>query len=254
MTVSKIIFLLLVISFLGCTSTPVVEYSPFVGVPRDKPIKVIAFKGVASNELSTTSIGQYLLTGAAIGGAAGVEAGFETGLELTGGDCGEFFIVCLALVPVFGVIGTSMGAIVSGVAGLAEKLPDSTVNSMQAIIDEYFENQPINSRLTDTFIDKSSYKWQVNDNAKTTIVLAVIAIQAINETGDKVAFSFTAAMSVDYSGGSSHKTKPFHVTQKTNAYEIEDWVNGGQDLFTGEVNQILTKSSKIFIKLLEQKI
>ncbi|MFY8274280.1 hypothetical protein AAEU32_09160 [Pseudoalteromonas sp. SSDWG2] len=254
MTVIRILFVLVGLLSVGCTSTPAVEYSPFVGVSRDQAIKVIAFEGIVTNELDTTSMGEYLLKGAAIGGTAGVEAGYNTGLELTGNDCAEFFIVCLALLPVYGVIGTSMGAVVGGVAGLAEKLPDSTVNSMQEIINEYFEKQPINSGFADIFINKAQHKWQVNDNAKTTVVLAVIAIRALNETGDKVAFSITTAMSLDYADGSALKTKPFHATQQTNAYEIEEWVHGGQDLFTEEVNQILTKSSQIYIKLLAQKI
>ena len=50
--------------------------------------------------------------------------------------------------------------------------------------------------------------------------------------------------------GATNSTKPFQFTTATAAYSMEEWINGGQALYSNEVEQAFAESAGVFTALL----
>ncbi|UCD00384.1 MAG: hypothetical protein JSW66_07145 [Phycisphaerales bacterium] len=69
--------------------------------------------------------------------------------------------------------------------------------------------------------------------------------------GDTLVFEVTTAMTVDYGRGSPATTKPYQFTAATTAYEIDEWIDGGHELYGSEVEDAFAKAAGVFAALLK---
>jgi hypothetical protein len=184
-----------------------------------------------------------------MGAAAGAQAGIEMGLEVFDG-CGEFFLVCLGLVPIMGAIGLVGGVIVGGVGGAVEDLPYQGTEAMQQVIAGYIEEAPPNRVFREQFIDIAGDEWLMDSSATTRITVAVIGLRPRKESGKSLVFEITTAMTVDYAMDSLPATKPYQYTSATTAYQIDEWIDGGQSLYSSEVEQVYAEAAIVFKSIL----
>lgn len=236
------------LAVVGCASQP--EYAPFAGIPRGAAIYVEPFGGVTETGPPASKIGERAFEGGGMGAAAGAQTGWDLGSDMTG-DCGEFFPVCLALMPVFGVAGLIGGVIVGGTVGLIEDLPYKDQEAVQRVISGYFEAAPPNQTFRERFIETASGDWQIDRSARTRVMVAVIGVRPKAAQGDTLGFEVTTAMTVDYGRGSPATTKPYQFTAATTAYEIDEWIDGGHELYGSEVEQAFDKAAGVFAALLK---
>jgi hypothetical protein len=197
------LFLALVLT--GCASQP--DYATFTGIPRGTPIRVEAFSGVTESGPPASKVGERAFEAGGMGAAAGAEVGLRMGFE-NFGDCGEFFIVCLGMVPVMGLVGLAGGVIVGSVIGVMEDLPYQSTEAMQQVISEYFEENPPNQAFSAQFIEIASEDWRINPSAGNQVTVAVIGLRPKKESGNTLVFEITTAMTVNYRSDDLRATKP----------------------------------------------
>lgn len=248
MKVNRSLPVLLVLSLAGCASQP--DYAPFTGIPRGSAIHVQPFSGVTDSGPPASKVGERAFEGGGIGAAAGVQTGLQMGMEMTG-DCGEFVVVCLAMVPVMGVAGLVGGVIVGSVVGLAEDLPYQSTEAMQQVISGYFEAEPPNQAFSEQFVEIAGGDWRLDPSAGNRITVAVISLRPKRESGRTLVFEITTAMTVNYGSDDVPGTKPYQFTDVTAAFGIDEWIYGGHELYGREVEKILTKAATVFTALLK---
>lgn len=215
-------------------------------------IAVEPFAGITESGAPDSRVGELAFEGAATGAAAGMQAGMEVGTELTG-DCGEFIVVCLGLLPVFGLAAMVGGVIVGSTAGLIEDMPYQDTEAMQEIISAYFEGAPPNQVFSQTFIEIASNGWTIDPEADNKVTVAVIGVRPKKAKGETLAFEVTTAMSVEYAA-ETMATKPYQFTTVTAAYGIDEWIDGGQALYSKEVDKAFVESADAFTALLRQPL
>jgi len=248
--VSKPVVLLLTLALSACAPQP--EYASFSGMSPDSAIAVQSFAGITESGAPDSRVGELASEGATKGAAEGMKAGFDVGAGLTG-DCGEFFVVCLGLVPVFGLAAMIGGVLVGSTAGLIEDLPYQSAEAMQKIVSDYIEEAPPNQVFSQIFVEVASTSWTIDPDAENKVVVAVIGVRPKKAKGKTLVFEVTTAMSVDYAA-TNLATKPYQFTTITAAYEIDDWIDGGQALYTKEVERAYAESAGVFTALLRQPL
>lgn len=248
MTVSRSWCGLLAVVLAGCASKP--EYAPFTAIPRDASIHVQPFSGIAESGPPPSRVGERAFEGGGTGAVVGAQAGLEMGLDSFDG-CGEFFLVCLGLVPVMGAVGLVGGVAVGSVAGAMEDFPYQRTEAMQEVISGYFEEKSPNRMFTEQFIELASNDWRMNPSADNRVTVAVIGLRPKKERGNTLVFEITTAMTVDYGADDLPPTKPYQFTEATAAYGIEDWIFGGQALYANEVEAVFGKAATVFVSLLK---
>lgn len=253
MCANRSLCFILVLTLIGCTSQP--KFAPFTGIPQSTAIHVKPFSGITDSEPPASKIGERAVEGGGMGAAAGAQVGFQMGMELTG-DCGEFIIVCLGLMPVMGAVGLDGGVIVGSVVGLTEDLPyqGAEVEVMKQVISEHFEEEPPNQAFSEQFIDIASDSWLVNSSAENQVTVAVIGLRPQKEAGKTLAFEVTTAMTINYGSGDLLGTKPYQFTEITAAYRIDEWINGGRELYASEMKKVYANAATVFTALLKDPL
>ena len=248
MSVSRSICLLLVLTLTGCASQP--DYAPFTGIPKGTAVNVQPFSGVTESAPPPSKVGERAFEGGSIGAAAGAQTGFQMGMEITG-DCGEFVVVCLGMVPVMGVVGLVGGIIVGSIVGLIEDLPYESTKAMQQVVTGYLEEAPPNRIFSDRFIKTASSDWRIDLSASNRVTVAVIGVRPKKASTTTLVFEVTTAMTVDYGTAYPTTTKPYQFTEVTAAYEIDEWIDGGQELYANEMEKTYTNAATVFTNLLK---
>lgn len=242
--------MLIAFTATGCAA-PAPEYAPFTGVPPGSAIQVEPFAGITQSGPPDSKVGERASEGAVMGAAAGAQAGYEMGFGAAGSDCGEFFLVCLALLPVMATAGLVGGAIVGTGIGMIEDLPYESTQAMEEVISGYFEQAPPNPAFSEQFIETAKPDWRLDPAAPNRITVAVIGVRAKKDKGETLLFEVTTAMKVDYGVADAPSTKPYHLTEATTAYEIDEWLAGGQELFGKEIDSSFARSATVFTTLLK---
>jgi len=232
----------------ACATQP--EYSRFKGMSPGSAIAVESFAGITESGPPDSKVGELAGQGAATGALAGMEAGMEVGNQLTG-DCGAFIIVCLALLPAFTAAGTIGGVIVGSMAGLSEDMPYQSTEAMQEVISGYFEDAPPNQVFRQIFVEEASAGWTIDPDADNRVTLAVIGVRPKKAKGKTLEFEVTTAMSVHYAAA-TETTKPLQFTTVTAAHGIDEWIDGGQALYSSEVEKVFATSASAFTAFLRQ--
>lgn len=239
--------LFLVLALASCASQP--PHAPFIRVPPGSAVRIERFDGITDSGPPDSKVGERAFEGGVIGAAAGAQAGFEMGLSSFDG-CGEFFPVCIGLIPVMGAIGLVGGVIVGSIAGGIEDSPYKSTQRMQQVINTYIEEAPLNETFREHFVEIASDDWRIDSSAETEITVAVIGLRPKKASGKSLVFEITTAMTVDYAADGLPATKPYQYTAATAAHKIDDWIDGGQTLYSSEIDRVFAEAAEVFESLL----
>lgn len=245
---SRLAILILAFTLSACTSQP--EYASFKGMSAGSAIAVESFDGITEAGAPASKVGELAVRGAGTGAAVGTQTGLAFGEALTG-DCGEFIVVCLGLLPVFSLAGVISGVIVGSTAGLIEDMPYQSTEAMQELVSAYFVEAPPNEVFSQTFTEAASTSWIIDPEADSKVTVAVIGVRPKKVNSKTLAFEVTTAMSVRYAAAKS-PTKPYQFTTTTQGYSVEEWIDGGRALYSEEVGKTYIESAGVFMALLRR--